>query len=203
MQPAAAGAVAAVRQVRLGVEGHPGTVRGRTGNEDGGLRRHRDLRAGQPRSVPCGHLGEEVRACIGRGAAVVRTADGTDSGRTGRSFADGRRSRLGDSRGVEDRRVGSQGIRSVAMACPGGVACAAAYGDREEAADVLAAGVVGDAEVGRLRSAVDRGRRDHRGVESVEDSQWKGLEPGPVLRLRTGLRLEEDQPGERELVVAE
>lgn len=37
----------------------------------------------------------------------------------------------------------------------------------------------------------------------VEDIQRKGLEPEPFLRLRTGLRSEEDQPGERELVVAE
>lgn len=134
---------------------------------------------------------------------MVRTADGTDSGRTGRSFADGRRNRSGDSRGVEDRRVGSQGIRSVAMACPGGVACAVACGDREEAEDVPAAGVVDDAGVERLRSAVDREHRDHREVELVEDIQRRGLEPEPVLRLRTGLRSEEGQPGERELVVVE
>lgn len=187
MGPLAAVAAAA-EQVhrRTVVERLLGPVPDRTANADDGHRLRHHHRDRGDRSVPCGHRDGADPACTGQVVAVERTADGTDSGRTGRSFADGLRTRWGDSRDVVGRRADIRGSRNGAMACPGGAACAVACDGRVEAADVPA---VDGAAVERSRSGEDRGHRGHRvaaAVGLVADRPMLGL----VLRPRMGWKLE-------------
>lgn len=183
-----------------------GPVPDRTASGDDDLRHRHRHRGRGDRSVPCGHRDGADPACTGQVVAVERTADGTDSGRTGRSSADGLRTRWGDSRDVVDRRADIRGSRSGAMAFPGGAACAAACDGRVEAADVPA---VDGAAVVRSRSGEDRGHRGHRVAAAVGLAADRPM-LGPVLRPRMGLKSEEarslaveDRPGEHGLVVAE
>lgn len=182
-------------------ERHLGPVPDRTANADGGHRH----RADQLRSVPCGHRDGVVLACTGQGAAAERTADGTDSGRTDRSFAGELRTRWGDSRDVAGRRGDIRGSRNVAMAFPGGAACAVACDGLAEAEDVLA---VDGAAAERSRWGEDRGHLGHRAaVELAADRPMLGQVL--VLRLMMGwklvalTRVEGDQPGGHELVEEE
>lgn len=75
------------------------------------------------------------------------------------------------------RHVDTRGSRNVAMACPGGAACAVACGDLAEVVDAPA---VDDAAAERSRWGEDRGHRDHHAaVVLAEDRPM--LDPEPVL----------------------